>query len=273
MSLVDHGVLVRRYPVHARLGRHQRLDARSLQWLHHHNPAVTLKRVDHAPPIPVLDQQDLIRQGIRVSELVPGAADTDALGSCTGNGGTVALATLVGAAGLAAVGLSSRDAVADEAFAIKLYAAATLVDDVPGGMPQQDTGSSGLAIAKTLKKRRLIRGYRHAVNADALASLLQAGTVLMGTPWFNAWFEPNASGFVDGVSGWERSGVAGGHEVCITGLEDVVQDHAGRVVPEKTIIRVRNSWSVSWGDSGDFLMRLSTYNALRSAIDLIQLHA
>lgn len=274
MPLVDHGILVRRYPVHPLLGRHLRLDARSLGWLHHPEPAgVDLAPVIHTPPIPVLNQQDLHQQGIKVSQLVPGADDADGLGSCTGNTGTTALATLLGADGLADAGLSSVDAVADEEFAIKLYAAATLVDDVPGAMPQEDTGSSGLAIAKTLKRQGLIGGYRHATSADAFAGLLQAGPVMLGTPWFNAWFEPPSSGLVDDVPGWEDSGVVGGHEVCVIGLDAVEQDDDGRVVPEKTIVRIRNSWGASWGDSGDFLMRLSTYNALRSAIDLIQLTA
>jgi hypothetical protein len=90
-------------------------------------------------------------------------------------------------------------------------------------------------------------------------------------PWPNAWFEPPASGFVDDARGWERSGIAGGHEVCVIGLVKVVLDHAGRIVPEKSVVRIRNSWGRSFGLSGDFLLRLSTYNRLRSAVDLIQL--
>ena len=46
-----------------------------------------LSEVDHVIPIPVLDQEDLHKQGIDVSTLVPGAQDVDALGSCTCNTG------------------------------------------------------------------------------------------------------------------------------------------------------------------------------------------
>src|SRR6516165_10059679 len=47
-----------------------------------------LKEVMHDIPIPVLDQEDLHAQGIDVTKLVSGAADADALGSCTCNAGT-----------------------------------------------------------------------------------------------------------------------------------------------------------------------------------------
>lgn len=273
MPVIDHGVLVRRYDMHPALGRHQRLDARSLAYIHRHKGTV-LKPIEHDVPIPVLDQEDLDKQGIHVSQVVPGAADVPALGSCTGNAGTAAYAILVGAGReLIAAGLSTFDAAGDERFAIRLYADGTAVDDCPGGMPGQDTGSSGLAIAQVLHKRGLIGGYRHALDADSLCSLLQDGAVMAGMPWPNAFFEPSAAGFVDATPGWAASGIAGGHEVCVIGLVKVVQDHAGRVIPDKTIIRVRNSWSKTWGLSGDFLMRLSTYNRLRAQIDLIQLTA
>jgi hypothetical protein len=112
----------------------------------------------------------------------------------------------------------------------------------------------------------------HATTATAVASLLQTGPVLLGVPWFKAWFEPDRYGFVDGGD-WASSPVVGGHEICVIALEQVVQDHAGRVEPESTVIRFRNSWSTSWGDQGDGLMTLATYQLLRRSIDALQLRS
>ncbi|GHE80100.1 hypothetical protein GCM10014715_39330 [Streptomyces spiralis] len=266
---LTHGILTHRYPHHTKLGRHQVLDARSLQWVHEHTGAA-LKPVQHTPRIPVLDQEDLFAQGIHLSQVIAGAEDVDALGSCTGNAGTAGVSLLLDDAEAKAAGLDLADPKSVEEWAIGLYAEATGLDDADGTFPPADTGSSGLAIAKALKRRGLVGHYRHATNATAVASLLQTGGLLFGVPWFKAWFEPDRYGFIDGGD-WESSPLAGGHEIFVTGLEQVVQDHAGRVEPGSTVIRFRNSWSRSWGDDGDGLMTLATYQRLRRYIDAIQL--
>ncbi|MFE2578854.1 hypothetical protein [Streptomyces sp. NPDC059378] len=267
--LLTHGILHHRYPHHAKLGRHQVLDARSLQWVHQHTGAA-IRPICHAPRIPVLDQGNLLAQGIYLSEVVPGANDIDALGSCTGNAGTAAVSLLLDDTAAQTAGLDLSDAEAAEKWAIGLYAEATSLDDTDGTFPPADTGSSGLAIAKALKRRGLVGHYRHATSATAVASLLQTGGLLLGVPWFKAWFEPDPSGFIDGAD-WESSPLVGGHEIFVIGLEQVVQDHACRVEPHSTVIRFRNSWSRSWGDDGDGLMTLATYQRLRRYIDAIQL--
>jgi hypothetical protein len=268
----QNGVITRQYPHHPKLGRHQRLDGRSLAYLHRHDPTAVLKPVEWAPKVPVLDQEDLHAQGIRAGDVVKGGGNPDALGSCTGNGGTAALSVLLPLAKLTTAGLDTSGPVPAEKFAIALYSDATKADDDPGEQwPPTDCGSSGLGIATVLKRRGLIDNYVHATNADDFASLLQLGGVLMGMPWLQAFFTPDADGFIDSDANWASSGVAGGHEVCVVALVSVVQDADGHVVPEKTVIKVRNSWTDGWGDGGYFYMRLSTYNALRSEIDLIQL--
>jgi hypothetical protein len=205
-----------------------------------------------------------------VSSVVAGATDVDALGSCTGNAGTAAVSLLLDDTEAKAAGLDLASAKASEEWAIGLYAQATGLDDADGAFPPSDTGSSGLGIAKALKRRGLVGHYRHATTATAVAALLQSGAVLFGTPWFKAWFEPDRHGFVDGGD-WASSPVVGGHEICLIGLEQVVVDHAGRIEPESTVVRFRNSWSRSWGDDGDGLMTLATYQVLRRYIDAIQL--
>lgn len=270
--MLTHGTLLHRYqPTDVRLGRHHRLDARSLAYLHDHDGS-QLGPVRHEIPIPILDQEDLDVQGIDTSALVPGAQRVTALGSCTANAGTAALAFLLGAGRLAEVGLSATDAKACEEYAIRLYHEETVRDGLTGTWPPDDTGSSGLGVARALKRRGLIGGYVHATTANALASLLQSGPVLIGTPWFQTWFRPDRDGFIDSGD-WAHSPVAGGHEILAIGLDEVAQTAAGDVIPQKTVIRLRNSWGTRWGLSGEFRMRMSTYVELRKYIDAIQLRA
>ncbi|MFC1415421.1 hypothetical protein [Streptacidiphilus cavernicola] len=268
--MIKHGTLVHRYDHHPRLGRNQVLDARSLDFVHQHD-GNALKPAEHQPRIPVLDQEDLHAQGIRVSQVVAGAEDADALGSCTGNAGTAAVSALLSGEQAKAAGLDYTSATAAEVWAIGLYAQATGLDDAQGTFPPDDAGSSGLGIAKALKQRKLIRSYTHATTATGLASLLQAGPVLLGVPWFQAWFEPDNAGFIDSGD-WESSQLAGGHEICVTALEKVTTDWRGQVDPDASVIRFRNSWSASWGDHGEGRMSLATYQLLRRYIDAIQLH-
>ncbi|WP_289479189.1 hypothetical protein, partial [Klebsiella pneumoniae] len=92
-------------------------------------------------------------------------------------------------------------------------------------------GSSGLGVAKALRNRGLIDQYGHATSAEELCRDIQTGPVLMGLPWLSAFFEPDRHGFVDHDPKWANSGTAGGHEVCITALEDVALDEHGRLIP------------------------------------------
>lgn len=250
MTLVTNGFLTHVYEekVHPemRLGRHQELDARSLAY------AVTaireIKPAAWPAGIPTLNQGNL--------------------GSCTGNAGTRALAALYGS-NLSKVTLHGQtldpsDADTDERFAVELYHEATAIDKVPGVYPPTDTGSSGLAICKSLKNAGLISGYSHALSLRGVATMLQTGGAIMGSPWFEAWFEPDSDGFVDSGN-WFSSGLAGGHEFYIEALE-AWDDHD----PAKCILLCHNSWGQSWGQSGRFRIRGTTYNQNRQQVDVKQ---
>ena len=93
--------------------------------------------------------------------------------------------------------------------------------------------------------------------------MLQAGPVLQGMPWYNAFFEPKDKAFIDGDANWLSSGQAGGHEVEAIGVELDTNDAFN------SVITYANSWNTSWGDGGYFRMRLRTYEQLRS-VDLKQ---
>lgn len=262
---------ITQYDVTGQLGRHMVLDERSLAYRRPYR-GEPLKPVEWAPKVPVLDQQDLLAQGIRTSELFEGAEDVDALGSCTANAATALISVVHDADALKASGLDVSDPAAAEKWAISLYSDATHRDqwhDV--AWPSTDCGSSGLGVAKALRHRGLVDQYGHATTAEELCALLQTGPVLIGMPWFTAWFEPaTASALLDDIPGWENSGLAGGHEVCGVALEDVAYDRTGRLDYARTILRPQNSWKRSWGDAGCFRFSMALYQQIRGQVDIIQ---
>ncbi|MGW4270883.1 hypothetical protein ACWEGQ_00595 [Streptomyces seoulensis] len=262
---------IKQYPVQPALGRHLVRDPRSLAYRRPYD-GERIHPTEWAPKIPVLDQQDLLAQGIRTSQLCKGADDVDALGSCTANAATALISILRSTDDLKAAGLDVTSAVAAEEWAIGLYSDATRCDEwLDQAWPSDDCGSSGLGVAKALKERGLVDQYGHATTAEELCRDLQNGPVLMGTPWYQAWFEPaGRHALLDDITDWQSSPVAGGHEVCVVALEHVAYRPDGGLDYPRTILRIRNSWSASWGDAGCFRMSLAVYQALRSQIDVVQ---
>jgi hypothetical protein len=244
-----------------------------------------LKEVEHDIPIPVLDQEDLHQQGIDVTKLVPGAADTDALGSCTCNTGTAHIAERWAAAGkdlsglkltggTGAITMSAADSMADEEFAILLYHLVTDQTGVPSQeWPPTDCGSNGLYVCQELIAQGFAASYKSASNVTADITLLQSGSVMQGGPWFNSWMKPDSNGFVDGDGSYEamraavNSGVAGGHETLQYGIPQLALASNGSVDLAHTVIKVRNSWSTQFGLNGDYLLHASTLNYLLKYYD------
>ena len=258
--------------------------------LQHLYRGAPLKTVQWGIPIPVLDQEDLLAQGIDTAQLVPGAAKADALGSCTANATAASAAercraegtglswlNLKPAPGSSEQTVSATDAVACEKWAITFYDLCTRQTGDPAQeWPPADCGSTGLYCCQEMKRQGFIRTYQTGTGGRALASMLQAGSVIMGIPWFNAWMEPGKDGFVDGdgsIAAYDAavaSGVAGGHEVCIYQLPQVIQAASGAVELQRSWVQGRNSWSASWGLSGDFRLHLSTAEWLAQQVDLKQ---
>lgn len=261
---------IHEYEVRPHLGRHQVLDPRSLAYRRRYS-GQTLRATAWEPRIPVLDQQNLIAQGIHTATAYGLDEDVDALGSCTANAATALLSILHTKERLATAGLNTDSSAEAETWAIGLYAEATSLDQWNNyTWPSQDCGSSGLGVAKALRNRGLIDQYGHATTGLQLCMLLQTGPVLMGLPWHAAFTETlDRDGFIDAKADWADSPVEGGHEICVTALEAVAYDGED-LLPDHTVLRFRNSWSTSWGDRGDGRLRLSTYVALRDQVDLIQ---
>lgn len=268
----------------------------ALASLHVHDGTTPLREIVHTTPLDVLDQEDLLKQGIRVSTFIHGARNVDALGSCTANAYTAALAEaclracngdavaalalfqkLTAVYGLP--GLSSwEDVVAAERMAIAFYHGCTMQTGQPTQeFPPSDPGSSGPYVVEYGEKLKQIAGQKTAHGTQNLVSLLQTGGVMIGSPFFNSFEEPNAAGFVDGngtpsdIQAALYSGLAGGHETFILGPEKLVLTATGAVDAEKSHAIVRNSWTKSWGDAGCYRIHFSTLAALGGQCDYRQL--
>lgn len=187
-----------------RLGRHIAHDPRS--WNFPAPMAPSLVTTLHKRVVPIFNQGEL--------------------GSCTGNACAGALGT-------------QPDTVGDrftEAEAVELYSMATHLDRTTGYYPPNDTGSSGLAVAKAARTKGYVESYSHAFGLDHALAALVLAPVITGVAWHEGFDHPDSKGFVT-VGG----SVRGGHEFCVVGLD----------VENKTV-RAANSWGTTWADGGFF---------------------
>jgi hypothetical protein len=137
----------------------------------------------------------------------------------------------------------------NDSEAVSLYSAASFLDDIPGGYLPDDTGSSGLAVAKAAQQRGYITGYHHAFGFDQMVGALMVSPLLIGTNWYNDFFTPNDKGFVTFGSG----GPVGGHEYLCLGVD-----------MEEQYLTFLNSWGPGWGLGGRFKISFPDFKRLLS---------
>ncbi len=115
-----------------------------------------------------------------------------------------------------------------------IYSEASLLDDVPGHWPPEDTGSTGLGACKAAKRLGYVTSYQHPFGLAAVLSALCEGPLLLGMDWYEGFDEPDPYGEVRATGT-----VRGGHEVCLSGIN-----------VEGEYVRFCNSWGTSYGTYG-----------------------
>ena len=130
--------------------------------------------------------------------------------------------------------------------ALKLYARATKLDDNPGTYPPDDTGSSGLAVAKAGVQLKYFSAYKHAFGFDKFCAALQTSPMLVGTNWYTSMNTTTSTGLVT-----VRGQLEGGHQWLALGVDYERQQITGL-----------NSWGPTWGKNGRFFLSFATMRRL-----------
>lgn len=170
------------------------------------------------------------------------------LGSCTGNAAAGAMNTKPLHRPKTRL-LTQKDAV-------ELYAIATTLDAWPGAFPPEDTGSSGIAVAKALQQKGLITSYYWAFSVEEALSALMEAPFITGLNWYESMDVPDANGLVK-VEGQIR----GGHEFEVIGFQ------TGRNFStsiEDSLVLCANSWGPNWGKKGRFALTVASFRQLLS---------
>jgi hypothetical protein len=149
------------------------------------------------------------------------ALDQGSLGSCTGNAVAHALST------------HPFTLLLTEDDAVKIYRRATVIDPFPGTYPPTDTGSNGASAWQAA----IDLGYTSVRSTpieslEELQTALQRVSCLLGTDWYDGFFEPTKCGEMA-----QSGAIAGGHEIEILGWDKQLKR-----------VWIRNSWG-DWGVS------------------------
>lgn len=108
-----------------------------------------------------------------------------------------------------------------------LYAECKKIDGIPN-----TEGTYARVLLKVLQAQGYVARYLWAQDGLDLKSwVLGVGPVMVGTPWTDDMFDPDADGFVH-----PTGNIAGGHEYLVRGYSRPLDAY-----------RCRNSWSNQWG--------------------------
>lgn len=224
-----------------RLGRHVQHDPRSRDYPVREVAKVQLRSVKHQRRGSIFDQGHYYD---------PKTKKYISLGSCTGNAMAGCLNTVP------FVPAHGKTKLRHERDAVAIYSQATAIDEVDGEYPPDDTGSSGLAVAKVALAHGWIASYKHAFSLDAALTALQDSAVITGTDWLTGMDRPDANGIVHAVGS-----LRGGHEYLARGFElastnDPILDG---------LVWFDNSWGLDYGIKGHFFMPARDWGNLLEA--------
>lgn len=235
MSVVS--IYRERLPFHPLLGRNIHLDSRSkLYALQPTRTAITPIR--HSQFIGILDQGQT--------------------GACTGNAST--------SCAYHQPFVMTHDAAswryaANEDGARAWYHENTVEDDYPGTWnidgTGDDTGSDGLTSSKVAKEAGICSGYQAAFDLDSSLQALMKASGITGIPWYNSMFTAGSDGLLTVDM---KSGLAGGHELCVDEIVAATSSGNGTGEP---LVGGPNSWGPSWGAMGRWYLRASDWWKLR----------
>lgn len=128
-----------------------------------------------------------------------------------------------------------------------IYSAASKLDRVRGVFPPDDVGSTGLAVMKVCKRRRLVSEYRHAFGLKQTLRALVIAPVGLGITWWEGFDKPRRNG--ECRIGGE---VRGGHEIIADGID-----------VDRKRVWCMQSWGPDWGtEGGRFFFTFDTLEAL-----------
>ena len=177
----------------------------------------------------------------------PDVLDQGSEGACVGFGWSGELA----ATPVTAKELPGSPTI-DNAYALDVYHRAQAEDRAMGN--NWPEGASVLAGAKAVTKLNLITEYRWAFGIDdAIDAIVGHGPVVLGIPWYESMFSPDARGYLT-VGG----SVAGGH--CLVAYGYMPNDP----VTGSDTIWLRNSWGPGWGANGTAYIRTRDLSRLLS---------
>lgn len=221
-----------RLPMHPLLGRHVNLDSMSKAYALQPELRV-IGSVRHDAHIAILNQGQV--------------------GSCTGNASTSCAYHVP----FHAPGSPTWRYTPDEVGAVDWYRDNTANDGFAGTYTPDDTGSDGLTSSKMAVQAGVASGYQAALDLDSSLQALMDRPGITGIPWYNSMFTPPASGLLDTSV---RSGLAGGHELCV---DEIVSADAAGNGTGVMLVGGPNSWSNTWGAQGRWYMRVLDWWDLR----------
>jgi len=134
-----------------------------------------------------------------------------------------------------------------EPTAMQIYNVAQTLDNIPG-THEGSTVLAGMKAVQSLYPALQVQYHWCFGIGDMLSALSNVGPVVIGINWYQDMFTPMSNGIVP-VSG----DLKGGHCLLATAID-----------VENRIVRLHNSWGITWGIGGDCIVHFADLQKLLS---------